>query len=86
MTFVHLVAVVGDRRETVGGLPAAAAAATVALAVVLTGALLIDAILAARDATALGSAGSIGSGMWLMTGAVATAVVGLIGAVRGRLS
>jgi len=81
-----VVVLAGDRRESLGGLPAIAAAATVILAVVLNGSLLIDAELASRDAGALGGHGSIGPGLWLMTGATMLSVAGLIWAMSRRLS
>jgi uncharacterized cupredoxin-like copper-binding protein len=80
------VVVAGDRRESLVGLPAIAAAATVTLAVLLTGALLIDAGLASREAAALGVEGSFGSGLWLMTGATTLSVAGLVWAMSRRLS
>ena len=80
------VVLAGDRRESLVGLPAIAAAATVILAVLLTGSLLIDAELATRDAAALGTHGSLGSGLWVMTGATMLSVAGLIGAMSRRLS
>jgi hypothetical protein len=80
------VVLAGDRRESLAGLPAIAAAATVILTVLLTGSLLIDAELAARDAVALGSRGSPGSGLWLLTGATMLGVAGLIAAMSRRLS
>lgn len=80
------VVLAGDRRESLVGLPAIAAAATVTLAVVLTGAILIDAELATREASGIGAAGSLGSGLWLLTGATMLGVAGLIWAMSRRLS
>jgi hypothetical protein len=80
------VALAGDRRESLVGLPAIAAAAAVILAVLLTGSILIDAELASRDTTALGSRGSLGSGLWLLTGATMVSVAGLIWGMSRRLS
>ncbi len=86
LTAAATVALAGDRRESLAGLPAVAAAATVTLTVLLTGSILIDAELASRDAAALGAEGSLGSGLWLMTGATMLSVAGLIGAMSRRLS
>jgi len=85
-TATAAVALAGDRRESLAGLPAVAAAATVTLTVLLTGSILIDAELATRDAAVLGAEGSLGSGLWLMTGATMLSVAGLIGATSRRLS
>ena len=81
-----VVVLAGDRRESLVGLPAIAAAATVILAAPLTGSLLIDAELATRDAVALGSRGSLGSGLWLLAGATMLSMAGLIWAMSRRLS
>lgn len=80
------VALAGDRRESLVGLPAIAAAAAVILAVFLTGSILIDAELATRDAVALGSRGSLGSGLWLLTGATVASVPALLWGMSRRLS
>jgi hypothetical protein len=80
------VVVAGDRRESLVGLPAIAATTAVILAVLLTGSLLIDAELATRDAAALGSRGSLGSGLWLLTVSTTLGVAGLIWAMSRRLS
>ena len=80
------VGLAGDRRESLVGLPAIAAAAAVVLAVLLTGSVLIDAELATRDTIALGSRGSLGSGLWLLTGATMLSVAGVVWAMSRRLS
>lgn len=81
-----LVAVAGDRGERLNGLSAVAAAAAATLAAVLTGALLIDALLAARDATALGYEGAAGAGLWLTAIAAGVAVVGVLVGMSRRLN
>ncbi len=81
-----VVALTGDRRETLTGLPAIAAAVAVMLAVVLTGAALIDATLAAREAQSFESGANLGSGLWLLATAAVAAVGGLIAAIGGRVS
>lgn len=80
------VVLAGDRRESLVGLPAIAAASAVILALLLTVSLLIDAELASRDAAALGFRGSPGSGLWVMTAATMIGVAGLIAAMSRRLS
>lgn len=75
-----LVAVAGDRGDSLGGLAAVAAAAAVTMALVLTGALLLDASLANRNAAALDVVAHIGSGLWTL---VLAAVVGLFGVIVG---
>jgi hypothetical protein len=86
LTATAVLVLAGDRRESLVGLPAVAAAAAVILAVLLTGSLLIDAELAAREAATFGAAGTLGAGLWLMTAATMLSVAGLIGAMSRRLS
>jgi len=80
-----VVAIAGDRGESLGGLPAIAAAATVAAANLLTGALLIDGLLAAREARTVGAAGFIGSGLWILIGAALLGIAGVIVGMSRRL-
>ncbi|MCP3974654.1 MAG: hypothetical protein GY720_09190 [bacterium] len=80
------VAVAGDRGDSLSGIAAVAAAAAVTLALILTGALLIDARLADRDAAIVDAAAEIGSGLWVMTGAAVTALAGLVVGTGRRLN
>lgn len=81
-----LVAIAGDRGDSLSGIAAVAAAAAVTVALVLTGALLIDARLAARSAANVDAAAEIGSGLWVMAGAVLAALAGLVVGMSRRLS
>lgn len=81
-----VVAAAGDRREGLNGIGAVAAAATVTLALVLTGAIAIDAVLADREAGRLGVDASIRSGLWILAFASAAATIGVLTAVSRRLN
>lgn len=81
-----VVALAGDRGESLTGLSAVAAAAAATVGAVVTGALLIDALLAARDASALGYEGSPGTGLWLTTIGAGVAVVGVLVGMSRRLN
>lgn len=81
-----IVAISGDRRESLGGLAAVAAGAAVTLAAVLAGAVVIDALLASRDAAAVGAAASVQAGLWIFAGACLLAIGGVVLAMSRRLS
>ena len=80
------VAAAGDRREGLNGMAAVATAATVTLALVVTGAIAIDAVLAGREAERLGVDAAIRSGLWMLAFATAAATIGVLAAVSRRLS
>ena len=81
-----VLALAGDRREGLTGLGAVAAAATVMLALVVTGAITIDAVLAGRDAGRLEIDSSIRSGLWTLVVASIAATIGVLAAMSRRLS
>jgi hypothetical protein len=81
-----LVAVAGDRGDSLTGVAAVATAAAVTLALTLTGALLVDAVVAGRDASLAGATGSVGPGLWLMVMATVIAIAGTLVGMSRRLS
>lgn len=81
-----IAAISGDRGESLTGLPAIAAASAVATAAVVTGALLIDALLALRDANALQIQSAIGAGLWLTAIATTIGIGGLVAGMSRRLN
>ena len=80
------IVLTGDRRESLGGTAAIAAAAAASLALVTSGALVIDGTIAARETSSLGVAGSVGTGLWLLVAAALIAVSGVAVALSKRLS
>jgi len=81
-----LVAVAGDRGESLTGLPAIAVAAAVSGAVIVTASVFIDAVLAGRAAEDLGLETTVGTGLWLTAIAAGLAVGGVGIAMSRRLS
>lgn len=81
-----VVALAGDRKEGLTGLASVAAAAAVTLALVVTGAITIDAVLAGRDAGRLGVDAAIRSGLWTLAAASIAAAIGVLAAMSRRLS
>ena len=81
-----VVAMSGDRAERFTGLPAVAATAAVVAAVLLTGAITIDAMIAAGNARSLGLDGTIGTGLWLTLFAVVIGLAGVGIGLSRRLS
>jgi len=80
-----VVAIAGDRRESLTGIPALAAAAAATLAIVLAGAVLIDALAASRDAAAEGADARVGWGVWVLLAATALTAGGIGVALNRRL-
>jgi hypothetical protein len=80
-----IVVVAGDRRDSLSGLVAIAAAGCVTVAFVTTGAVLIDAVLASREAAAIGADASLGVGLWLLTAAALVATTGIFLGMSRRL-
>lgn len=81
-----VVAGAGDRRESLTGLPALAAAAAVTGAVVVVGAILIDGLLATRTTAGVEAGGAIGAGLWLTALACGIGVAGVIIGMSRRLN
>jgi len=81
-----VIALAGDRKEGLTGLGSVAAAATVALALVVTGAITIDAVLAGREADRLGVDAAIRGGLWTLVAASIAATIGVLAAMSRRLS
>lgn len=86
LAMAALVALAGDRGDSIAGLPAVAIAAAVTTAIIVTGAIAIDAVVATRDARELGIEASVGTGLWLTTIAAALSVFALGIGMSRRLS
>ncbi len=86
ITVAALVAMAGDRGESLSGLAAIAAATATTGAVVLTAAIFIDALIADRDAQDLGLDATVGTGLWLTLIAAGLAALGIGIAMSRRLS
>lgn len=81
-----IVAVAGDRGDSLSGIAAVASAAAVTIALVLTGALLIDARLATRQAESFDVVAGIGAGLWVLAAASVVGFVGVLVGMSRRLS
>ena len=84
LAMAGLVALVGDRRDSLAGLTAVAASAAIAFGLVVASAVIIDGVLATRDLPD-GPSSALGTGMWLLAAGCCVAVVGLIVGLSRRI-